>query len=86
MCLWDMIINKPRELATQYRMLWIEQQGNERTFYDSIREKFNKNHKPDFLLYLLARCVKGSIRYNSNGEFNQSPDNGQRDIRAQGNA
>jgi DNA adenine methylase len=23
----------------------------------------------------MARCVKGAIRYNSNGDFNQSPDN-----------
>lgn len=75
MSLWDMIIKKPRELATQYRILWIEQQGNERSYYDAIRKKFNKSHNPAFLLYLLARCVKGSIRYNSNGEFNQSPDN-----------
>lgn len=26
------------------------------------------------LLYLLARCVKGAVRYNSEGLFNQSPD------------
>ncbi|MCX6844796.1 MAG: DNA adenine methylase [candidate division WOR-3 bacterium] len=32
----------------------------------------------DNLLYLLARCVKASVRYNSNGEFNQSPDNRRR--------
>ena len=27
-----------------------------------------------FFLYLLARCVKGAVRYNSEGLFNQSPD------------
>lgn len=26
------------------------------------------------MLYLLARCVKGSVRYGNNGQFNQSPD------------
>jgi len=26
------------------------------------------------MLYLLARCVKGSVRYGKNGNFNQSPD------------
>ena len=26
------------------------------------------------MLYLLARCVKGSVRYSSTGQFNQSPD------------
>jgi len=35
----------------------------------------NPIHRPDHFLYLLARCVKASVRYNSDGEFNQSPDN-----------
>lgn len=26
------------------------------------------------MLYLLARCVKGAVRYGRNGNFNQSPD------------
>lgn len=26
------------------------------------------------MLYLLARCVKGAVRYGKNGNFNQSPD------------
>ena len=26
------------------------------------------------MLYLLARCVKGAVRYGRNGKFNQSPD------------
>ena len=26
------------------------------------------------MLYMLARCVKGSVRYGRNGNFNQSPD------------
>ena len=25
-------------------------------------------------LYLLARCIKGAVRYNNEGMFNQSPD------------
>jgi DNA adenine methylase len=40
-----------------------------------VRDNFNKTKRPDYLLYLLARCVKASIRYNANGDFNQSPDN-----------
>ncbi len=40
-----------------------------------MRNRFNKIQKPADLLYLLARCVKASVRYNSRGEFNQSPDN-----------
>ncbi len=26
-------------------------------------------------MYLLVRCVKAAVRYNANGDFNQSPDN-----------
>jgi DNA adenine methylase len=73
--LWDQIINRPEEIASAYEKLWEEQHGKEREFYDRVREGFNRTRRPDYFLYLLARCVKASIRYNSNGEFNQSPDN-----------
>lgn len=75
MALWNEIINHPDEIAAQYESLWLEQQGNERKYYDIVRDYFNKTKRPDYLLYLLARCVKASVRYNANGDFNQSPDN-----------
>jgi DNA adenine methylase len=73
--LWDEIINTPEKLARRYELLWREQHTNRRQFYDEVREKFNRHRQPDHLLYLLARCVKASVRYNANGDFNQSPDN-----------
>ena len=73
--LWREIINRPEKLARQYESLWREQHTDRRQFYDKVREKFNEDRQPDHLLYLLARCVKASVRYNGNGEFNQSPDN-----------
>ncbi|HCN29111.1 MAG TPA: DNA adenine methylase, partial [Verrucomicrobiales bacterium] len=42
-------------------------------FY-TVREKFNRTQEPKLFLYLLARCIKGAVRYNSEGMFNQSPD------------
>jgi DNA adenine methylase len=75
MRLWDEIIAHPSALADKYRALWVEQLGDERSYYDRIRDNFNRTHEPDHFLYLLARCVKAAIRYNANGEFNQSPDN-----------
>lgn len=75
MALWEEIINYPASISSAYERLWKSQIGNEREFYDEVREKFNATKKPDFLLYLLARCVKASVRYNSSGDFNQSPDN-----------
>jgi len=73
--LWEAIINSPQKISDQYRKIWNKQHVNNREYYDNIREKFNKTGRPDYLLYLLARCVKSAIRYNSSGEFNQSPDN-----------
>lgn len=69
------IIERPEQLLKKYRSLWERQAGQEREFYDEVRGEFNKRHEPGLFLYLLARCVKGAIRYNSAGEFNNSPDN-----------
>ena len=73
--LWNEIINHPKEISAQYESLWTEQQGNARKYYDIVRDNFNQTKRPDYLIYLLARCVKASVRYNANGDFNQSPDN-----------
>lgn len=73
--LWRAIINEPERLADRYERLWLEQQGNERAYYDQARAAFNKSTQPHLFLYLLARCVKAAVRYNGNGEFNNSPDN-----------
>jgi DNA adenine methylase len=78
MDLWRAIINSPTAIASAYEALWKAQLGRERQYYDVVRDCFNKAHEPSCLLYLLARCVKASVRYNSDGEFNQSPDNRRR--------
>lgn len=75
MALWQELISRPHDLAAAYGRLWHEQFGREREFYDEVRDRFNRDHQPHDFLYLLARCVKGSVRYNADGEFNQSPDN-----------
>lgn len=73
--LWKAIIENPDDLSRRYRRLWENQQGREREYFDLIRDRFNRSHRPEDFLYLLARCVKAAIRYNSNGEFNNTPDN-----------
>lgn len=78
MDLWQEIIHNPKGIADSYEKLWNEQMGRKREFYYLVRDEFNRTKKPDYLLYLLARCVKASVRYNSRGEFNQSPDNRRR--------
>lgn len=73
--LWRAIVSHPDKLANEYENLWHEQLSDTKTFYKKIRDEFNLTGRPDCFLYLLARCVKASVRYNANGEFNQSPDN-----------
>lgn len=75
MALWQQIIHEPDGLADDYETLWRSQIGQEREFYNQVRQDFNQTYRPDYFLYLLARCVKAAVRYNTNGEFNQSPDN-----------
>ncbi len=73
--LWREIIDDPEGLAGRYTAIWQQQEhGKETEFYNRIREEFNCQPRPDQFLFLLARCVKAAVRYNSKGEFNQSPD------------
>lgn len=73
--LWREILSRPQALADAYARLWNAQQGHEREFFDRMRDRFNKRHGSPEFLYLLARCVKAAIRYNSAGGFNNTPDN-----------
>lgn len=78
MALWRKIIENPDAISLAYARLWNAQLGNEREFFDLVRSRFNQSHQPADFLYLLARCVKAAIRYNSKGEFNNTPDNRRR--------
>lgn len=77
------IVDKPQTISKAYEQLWNEQLGNEKEFFIEIRKRFNKSKRSDYFLYVLARCIKGAIRYNANGEFNQSADNRRKGRRPQ---
>lgn len=76
--LLESAIETPELLAANYDRLWREQfdyVGGSVEHYYHVRDLFNNgNQEPERILYLLARCVKGSVRYGKNGKFNQSPD------------
>lgn len=72
--LLGLIINRPSEIADFYENIWNQQHDDSIEHYYRVREDFNRTRDPKLFLYLLARCVKGSVRYNSEGLFNQSPD------------
>jgi DNA adenine methylase len=72
--LWEMIIYETDNLIEEYTKYWNEQQKDPIGYYYKIRDYYNKTQSPSALFYLIARCVKNSIRFNPSGEFNQSPD------------
>lgn len=69
-----LIVESPIEIASFYEAVWKEQYQDSVEHYYRIRDDFNRTQDPQLFLYLLARCVKGAVRYNSDGLFNQSPD------------
>ncbi|OUL32638.1 DNA adenine methylase [Nostoc sp. 106C] len=72
--LLELIVENPEKIANAYTSIWNEQHSNSLEHYYQARDKFNRTNDPQIFLYLLARCVKGAVRYNSEGLFNQSPD------------
>ncbi len=72
--IWGAILDQPERLAAGYEDLWREGEQAPRETYLRVREAFNREHEPAQLLYLLARCVKNAVRFNADGDFNQSAD------------
>jgi DNA adenine methylase len=71
-------IDTPTDLIERYAEIWSGQfkhpSGHLDHFY-YIRDCFNEGQQTaENMLYLLARCVKGAVRYGKSGNFNQSPD------------
>jgi len=68
------IIDNPQKIVNEYHFIWTNQLNDEERYYYEIRDRFNETKEPKYLLFLLAKCVKAAVRYNANGNFNQSPD------------
>ncbi len=79
--LWRAIIDAPFDLADEYERLWREQELVGRSHFADVRAEFNREPAPALFLYLLARCVKAAIRYNRDGEFNNTADHRRRGAR-----
>lgn len=84
MKLLENMVAAPHQTSQKYESIWNNQGEDEVSsvrHFNMIREQFNQTHEPELLLYLLARCVKGAVRYNRQGQFNQSPDKRRRGTR-----
>jgi DNA adenine methylase len=72
--LLNLVAENPEELSAFYEQLWNQQHPDSISHFYQVRDEFNQTQDPRLFLYLLARCVKGSVRYNADGLLNQSPD------------
>lgn len=73
--LWRVIIDEPTETASRYRDIWEKHATEDHGYFNRVRERYNADRDPVDLLYLICRCVKNAIRFNSkSGNFTQSVD------------
>jgi DNA adenine methylase len=73
--LWREIIERPDATAARYSEIWHGQTPENFGYFNEVRARYNDGRDPVDLLYLICRCVKNAIRFNSKtGNFTQSVD------------
>lgn len=70
--LWRHIKNNPEQVAYEYLVRWNRLQSEGHSVYYEVRDSFNKTKNEFDFLFLTRTCVNGLIRYNTNGNFNNS--------------
>lgn len=70
--LWNLIKINPDIVVKEYESRWNRLQNQGHAVYYEVRSDFNKTKNPFDFLFLTRTCVNGLIRYNSNGDFNNS--------------
>ncbi len=70
--LWQLIRDEPAQVIKAYQQRWQRLQNEGHTIYYDIRRDFNSSRNPFDFLFLTRTCVNGLIRFNKNGDFNNS--------------
>lgn len=70
--LWNAIKNEPLIVAEEYANRWEKLQKEGPDVYYQVRNSFNQTRNYYDFLFLTRTCVNGLIRYNTNGDFNNS--------------
>jgi DNA adenine methylase len=73
--LWKEIHDNPSQLCDLYEYHWNNQLSDPKGYFIDMRNKLNNEYAPEVFLYILARIVKGAVRYSQKGMFSQSCDN-----------
>lgn len=70
--LWNLIKSDPKLVAEEYRTRWELLQREGQDVYYKVRDNFNRTRNCLDFLFITRTCVNGMIRYNSDGDFNNS--------------
>lgn len=75
--LWNMIKESPEYLASYYNKLWSElnvdnDKNRKKKYFESVRERYNNEHKAEDFLFIMRTTTNGMPRYNKEGKFNNS--------------
>ena len=70
--LWRLIQSDYETLFEQYKLRWEHLQNEGYLVFYEIRDNYNKKQNSADLFFLSRTCVNGLIRFNKNGEFNNS--------------
>ena len=77
--LWNKIKFQPQEVANYYEKLWHEMndassndKAFKRQYFETVRERYNKEHNPLDFMFIMRTTTNGMPRYNFKGNFNNS--------------
>lgn len=69
---WNLVQADVDTLISNYKEQWEALQDDLPGYFYITRDRFNNNPNPLDLNFLMRTCVNGIVRFNSNGEFNNS--------------
>lgn len=70
--IWELIRDDPQDLLDFYTYHWNRLQDEGQDVYYEVRKEFNETRNPRNLFFLTRTCVNGLIRFNNDGDFNNS--------------
>lgn len=73
--LWDTVKENPEKLLSGYSRMWsemlsLDNTSKKRSFFEEVREEFNRTRDPYLFFFLMRTCTNGMPRYNKHREFN----------------
>ena len=70
--LWKLVQTDPEKVINNYREQWKRLQADLPDYFYTVRERFNNGKDPLDLSFLMRTCVNGIVRFNGDGDFNNS--------------